>query len=143
MRPGDLGDSPILVDTDVFSFVVWNRGPAAFYEPFLVNRIWVLSFATVAELRYGAHKARWGETKRADLERRIQLCVVVPGDNQVVDHWVDLTLNYKDQIGVNDLWVAACALSQSPALAIATNDGTLERIGTELGLTVVRQRNAT
>lgn len=60
MTPADLGDSPILLDTDVFSFVVWSRGPAAMYEPFVVNRLWVLSFATVAELRYGAIKAGWG-----------------------------------------------------------------------------------
>ncbi len=139
MTPEDLGDSPILVDTDVFSFVVWGREPASWYEPYLANRLWVLSFATVAELRYGAHKAGWGERRRTELERRIKLCVSLTGNDVVATRWADLAVRFKDQIGANDLWIAACSLSQDPAIPIATHDSAFERIGHEFGVLVVRR----
>lgn len=142
MSPEDLGDSAILVDTDVFSFVVWNRGPAALYEPFLAGRLWVLSFATVAELRHGARKAGWGAPRLAELERRIKLCVVLPGNDVVVGRWVDLAMRFKDQIGVNDLWIAACALSQDPVLPIASHDAAFERIGSEFEVPIVHHNAA-
>ena len=81
MTPADLGDSPILLDTDVFSFVVWSRGPAAVYE---------------------------------------------------------LNAKFKDQVGMNDLWIAACALSQNPVLPVASHDHAFEMIAAEFNLPVVR-----
>ena len=137
MSPEELGDSAILVDTDVFSFVVWKRGPAALYEPYLADRLWVLSFATVAELRHGARKADWGERRFAELERRIKLCVVLSGSDAVVSRWVDLAMRFKDQIGVNDLWIAACAVSQEPVLPIASHDAAFGRIGAEFNIPIV------
>jgi tRNA(fMet)-specific endonuclease VapC len=138
VTPADLGDSPILLDTDVFSFVVWSRGPAAMYEPFVVNRLWVLSFATVAELRYGAIKAGWGPTRLRELDRRIRLCVVVPGTDVVATRWAELNAKFKDQVGMNDLWIAACALSQNPVLPVASHDHAFEMIAAEFDLPVVR-----
>lgn len=142
MTPDDLGDTPVVVDTDVFSQVVWQRGPFDFYEPFLVDRLWVLSFVTVGELRYGARKAGWGEKRSRELERRIRLCVVMPGSDVVATKWAELNTKFRDQIGSNDLWIAACALSQDPLLPIVSHDHAFERIGTEFGITVVRQDGA-
>lgn len=138
MTPADLGSAPALVDTDVFSHVVWQHGPFSFYEPFLLDRLWVLSFATIAELRYGAERAGWGERRKHELERRIRLCVVVPGTDIVAMRWAALSLRFRDQIGVNDLWIAATALSQDPVLPIISHDRAFERIGAEFGITVVR-----
>lgn len=138
MTPDDLGDSPILVDTNVFSFVVWQRGPTSFYEPFLADRLWALSFATIAELRYGAHKAGWQAKRLTELERRIRLCVALPGSDGVAQRWAELSLRFKDQISENDLWIAACALSLDPVLPIASHDKAFSTIGEAFGVTVVR-----
>ena len=139
MSPDDLGNSPIVVDTNVFSFVVWQRGPAEYYEPFLANRLWVLSFATIAELRYGARRAGWLGKRLDELERRIHLCVAIPGSDIVAQRWADLSLRFKDQISENDLWIAACALSQDPTLPIVSHDKAFSTIGEEFGISVVRQ----
>ena len=57
----------------------------------------------------------------------------------VSSKWAELNLKFKDQIGVNDLWIAACAMSQQPALPVASHDRGITRIGSQLGITVVRQ----
>jgi len=139
VSPDDLGDSPVVIDTDVFSLVVSQHGPYRWYEPYLSGRLWVLSFATVAELRYGAGKAGWGAKRREELERRIGLCVVLPGNNAVARNWAELNQRFASQIGINDLWIAATALAQSPTLPLLTNDQTLDAVGSSFGLTVVRK----
>ena len=140
MSPEDLGGSEILLDTGVFSTAISNRPPYDFYEPFLANRFWLLSFATVAELRYGALNANWGDAKRQELERRIELCVVLPGNDAVSTAWAMLNRKFKDQIGVNDLWIAATALAHVPTLPIATLDKTLWKVADQSGITVVCQQ---
>lgn len=139
MRPDDLGGSGILLDTGVFSTMMAKRPLYDYFEPFLANRFWLLSFATVAELRYGALNANWGDAKRQELERRIGLCVVLPGNDAVSAAWAMLNRKFKDQIGVNDLWIAATALAHMPTLPIATLDRTLQKVAAQSGLTVVCQ----
>ena len=140
MTPEDLGDGPILLDTNVFSFAYTGRDPASWYGPFLAGRLWLLSFATVGELRHGALKAGWGTGKRTALERRIGLCVVVPGTDTVAASWARLARQYDGQLGRNgnDLWIAACALAQDPIVPIATHDSVLARIGAASGIRIVR-----
>ena len=144
MTPDDLGDSPILADTNVFSFVVWEREPGPWYEPFLADRLWLLSFATVAELRHGALKAGWGAAKQQELERRIRLCVVLPGTDLVATKWADLARRYDGQMGRNgnDLWIAACALAQDPVVPIATHDSAFSGIGSTFGIPIVHRDEA-
>ena len=139
MIPADLGAAPLLVDTDVFSYVVWHREPFSWYKPFLVNRLWILSFATVGELRHGAMRAKWGTAKLTTLQNRIDLCVVASATDAMTHHWAKLSTRFHDQIGINDLWIAATALAQDPPLAIVSNDKAFERIGNDFGLTVVRK----
>lgn len=139
MTPQDLGDSPVIIDTDVFSFVVWKKDPYQWYEPFLEDRPWVLSFATVAELRHGALKADWGQKRTNELERRVRLCTIIPGADIVATKWSELYGKFAKQVSDNDMWIAASALSQNPTLPLITNDAGLDRVATEFGLTVVRK----
>ena len=39
---------------------------------------------------------------------------------------------------MNDLWIAACALSQNPVLPVASHDHAFEMIAAEFNLPVVR-----
>lgn len=139
MKPDDLGDSPILLDTGVFSFAFTGRAPHEWYEPFLRERLWVLSFATVGELRFGAIHAGWARKKRQALEDRIGLCVVLPGNDAVSEAWAQLNRQFRDQISQNDLWIVATALSQDPPLPIATHDATMDDVAVASGIMTVRE----
>lgn len=70
MSPGSR--SPVLVDTGVFGARLTSRGKAlaSLYRPLLEGRAALISFVTVAELRFGARLAAWGPGKlmRLDFE---------------------------------------------------------------------------
>ena len=68
MTPDDVPPGPIVVDTDVVSWVAWRRGRYLEFESFLTNRVVALSFATVGELYMGAERAGWGTERRAALD---------------------------------------------------------------------------
>lgn len=110
---------PVVVDTGVFGaeLASRNRSLAATYRPLLAGRPAVISFVTIAELRYGAKLANWGpeRLKRLDLEvHRAQ--AVWPGP-ALVDTYVAMRtwctrtghgLAGKDHEA--DRWIAATAL---------------------------------
>lgn len=59
----------IVVDTDAFS-VIYRKGQAfAAYSACLSGNIPVLSFATVAEVRFGAAKKGWGQDRSVRWKR--------------------------------------------------------------------------
>jgi hypothetical protein len=71
----------VVVDTDVYSArFVPNSQLALRYEPLLVGRPEVLSFQTVAEVRYGALLRGWGEARLRRLDVAISRAEVVPAD---------------------------------------------------------------
>jgi predicted nucleic acid-binding protein len=126
------------VDTGVFSWVTWDRGRAAEFTALMLNHVLVLSFPTVGELRYGAIKARWGETKMQILEQRIATYLVITATDSVTRRWAELNCEFKDQIGENDLWIAACALGQPEPLPIITTDlGHFQRIAGKFPVALV------
>ena len=76
------------------------------------GQVAALSFQSVAELRYGAIKAQWGEQRREELERRIRRFVVLSIDDLTVRAWAELRAaaeakGMPKQVG--DLWIAATA----------------------------------
>jgi len=125
MSSEDVPPGPILVDTDVFSAILWNKDGREVFEALLHGRVLCLSFATVGELRAGALKAKapWGPDRTAKLEGFISLFVVLPSTDLVVHRWAALYARFRDQLkggGVNDMWTAACSLAQEQPLPIAT-----------------------
>lgn len=110
---------PVVVDTGVFSAELLRRGAplAASYWPLLEGRPFIVSFVTVAEVRFGAQLAGWGSTRLQRLEQRLARARIVwPGPELVAVH-VDLrtacvrsghALGQKEHDA--DRWVAATAL---------------------------------
>ncbi len=72
MRPEEVPPGPLLVDTDVFSWITWRRGRFAEFDVLVEGHLLALSFATVAELRAGALSASWGKRRRRALEREVE-----------------------------------------------------------------------
>jgi predicted nucleic acid-binding protein len=110
MTPG----SPVLLDTVAVSNLI--RGSAA-DEPlqvFVAGRDLLVSFVTVGELLFGAHKAKWGFDRVAALEVRLATLGVVPGTIGVARTYARLRTEFGTSKGANDLWIAACAAAAKP-----------------------------
>jgi predicted nucleic acid-binding protein len=75
---------PIVLDTDVFSADLSDTALIALYEPIIVGRPAFVSFQTVAELRYGARRRGWGDTRLRKLDAKIAAVEVVHSGDELV-----------------------------------------------------------
>lgn len=110
---------PVVADTGVFGARLSPRGKslALAYQPLLEGRATVLSFVTVAELRFGARLAGWGPSRFQQLEYELgRVDIVWPGE-ALADVYAELRawcvksghgLGQKDHEA--DRWVAATAM---------------------------------
>lgn len=113
----------VLLDTDAFSFL-HRGGPAA--EPFrsaVEHHVPLLSFVTVGELLRGALQRGWGESKRTQLQVRIDAMTVVPYDEVVVSAYAEVTAwavanghPLGQAVHSNDAWIAATAIAHGVPL---------------------------
>lgn len=84
-----------------------------------------ISVVTVAELRAGHLKARWGTRRRLEVERwlrQFEHCVV---DRSIADAWSalkDATRRRGHVCGDNDLWIAATGLARGVPVLTCDRD---------------------
>lgn len=125
--PGSSG--PVVVDTGVFGAdLVPGSELSDLYEPILRGRPVLISFQTVAELRYGARRRRWGALRLRQLEARIsQAEIVYPGPD-LVDAHVRLRVAcaqaghaLADRAHDADRWIASTAMRLG--IPLVTHDG--------------------
>jgi hypothetical protein len=64
---------PVVIDTGVFGarLTIRTRSLATLYEPLIEGRPALISFVTVAELRFGARLAAWGPERLQSLARQL------------------------------------------------------------------------
>ena len=108
----------VLLDTNVFSSRLAPRSPLpALYNRHVVGRRIAVAAQTVAEVRYGALAASWGERRTAQIERLVHRSLVLPSDDETVwafarvraaARYVGHPLHQKEHVG--DLWIAATAI---------------------------------
>jgi len=109
----------LVVDTGVFSAALSHRRRPRF-EPYvarLVGHQLNLAVQTVAELRFGALKAGWGDARRGRLEAAISTATIIPVTDALLTAVAELRLDCQ-QIGHplaadahhEDLWIAATAV---------------------------------
>jgi predicted nucleic acid-binding protein len=121
---------PVVVDTTVFGLeLVPTRADLALeYEPLLLGRFTHISFITVAELRFGARWARWGQARLQKLGSRLASAEVVWPGPELISIYVELRrqcataghgLAQKEHEA--DRWIAASALWLG--LALVAHDG--------------------
>jgi len=106
----------VLVDTDVFSFLMKRHTLAAQYEKHTKGKKLALSFVTVGELLTWSKHRNWGLAKIAEMERSIALTGVIPYDMALCQTYAELNaklLKAGRPIGDNDLWIAATAIRHS------------------------------
>ncbi len=118
----------LVVDTGVFSASLSSRRQpttSPYLENLSGNQLFLAS-VTVAELRFGALVAGWGDARRQRLEQRIESTTVIPVTNALLNEVAEFRFACRqaghplaDRIHANDLWVAASALHIGAALVTA------------------------
>ena len=79
--------TPVVIDTDVVSFLFKNDSRAQSYLPHLQDRQWLISFMTEAELEQWALLSNW-QTKRISwLRIFLARFAVIPSSQDLVRKW--------------------------------------------------------
>ena len=110
---------PVVLDTDVVSFIAKGDTRAALYAPWLVDKRLCVCFQTVAELRLWAISRRWGPKRIADLDSLLGRFVVLPYDSSMSQRWAEVTAHRKalgQSIQCGDAWIAAAAIRHDATL---------------------------
>lgn len=107
--------SAVLLDTDVFSYVLKKHPLARLYDKHLDGQQQALCFAVVAELLQGAKILHWGPPRIAQLEEQLHTVTIIPYDIGVCRAWAGLwdaknPDGSSRSFGNNDRWIAACAI---------------------------------
>lgn len=103
----------VFLDTNIVSYLFNRDTRAILYRPYLVNNTTYLSFMTVAEMHFGADRARWGDSRRHRLSVFLRGYPVVQSTPEICVLWGQITAACEHQgrrIVAADAWIAACAL---------------------------------
>lgn len=130
MKASEVPSGPLLIDTDVFSYLLARDGKGAPFRPLITGHALALAFATVGELRAGAIRNRWGAQSRTHLETAMRQCVVLVADDAITQQYAELHAH--PQVGGqlrgaparhhNDMWIASCSLARPEHPPVVTNN---------------------
>ena len=104
---------PLVIDTDVLSFIFRSDTRAALYAPHLFGHVLTISFQTRAEMLRGAISANWGERRRQQLRQWLRKFAVVHSSDELCERWAEALASARRSgrpIAAADAWVAATAL---------------------------------
>ena len=104
---------PVLIDTDVLSYLHNEHSFAAAYRAILAGRQGFVALQSVAEMRFGAILNGWGEKRRNALEDFLSAYTVISPDDLTALHWAQLRAQVSRagrHTAPSDAWIAATAL---------------------------------
>ena len=113
-----MATGPVVVDTGVFGADLspTSKPHAHLYADVLAGRNILISFITVAELRYGALRAGWGAKRRNELEETIDAAKIVWPGHGLASEYAALRAEcvaaghgLAEKSNEADRWVAATA----------------------------------
>ena len=126
----------LLVDTDVLSYIAWKRPQAQSFLPLVEGKLLAISFVTVGEMYFGAAKRGWGELRTSKMEKILRRYTTIPGTYNVAQRYGQVKRAFRDQVGENDMWIAATALAHR--MPVVTNNlKHFEPMGERLGFGLV------
>src|SRR5712691_9684663 len=82
--------TPVVLDTDVVSFLFKNDSRAHSYLPHLRDRQWLISFMTEAELEQWALLSNWQPKRIEWLRSFLGRFVIVPSSRDLVLKWAEV-----------------------------------------------------
>jgi tRNA(fMet)-specific endonuclease VapC len=112
--------SPIVVDTDIASYIFNWHSSAQRHVDSLRGSELILSFMSIAEMRMGAIAAGWGLRRRNLLEQFMRGFGVVYADDASCSCWATLRSRARATgraLSPQDAWIAATALGLDAPLA--------------------------
>jgi tRNA(fMet)-specific endonuclease VapC len=127
--------SGVLVDTDVFSYILKGDLRAQLYRGHVHNKSVHLSFMTVAELYRWTLARDWGPERIESLGFSIAACTVLTEDTETRWNWARIMAAKGRPRSSSDAWVAAIALRYD--LPLITHNAA-DFIGID-GLTVISE----
>ena len=81
--------SAIVIDTDVISYIFKGDTRSASYYPHLSDKLALISFMTLAELRQWALLKNWGDPRRQQLEAFLHDYIVIHSNHQLCSKWAE------------------------------------------------------
>lgn len=130
---GSTGSEPVVIDTMIVGALLARQLLAQRYDVHVQGRPLVISFVTVAELRYGALKANWGEARKASLEDRLSSMTIVASNSDLADTYAELRFacqkaghGLADKVHEADRWIAATAMRFG--LALVSDDSIFDNV---------------
>lgn len=120
----------VLVDTDVFSFILKGDSRATAYLALLQGNRLALSFMSVAELYQWAAIRNWGSQRVEQLEQTFANYLIIPVDIHLCRVWGNLRADRQKAgrtIASQDAWIAATALHYKLPL-VTHNAGDFQEI---------------
>jgi predicted nucleic acid-binding protein len=123
VNPPEVPDGPLLVDADVFSYWYRQKGAWKEFSDLADGHPLAMSFACVGEILAPTYGSGFSKEVAQRIQTRLANFVVIPYDYDVVERWAAMANRLREQLkgkGVNDLWTAACAISQK--LPLLTNN---------------------
>jgi predicted nucleic acid-binding protein len=118
--------TPVVVDTDVVSFLFKAHAVAPAYQAILAGRSLAISLTTLAEIEYGMEAKNWGSNRR-DLMRRFlgRFTLLLP-DGETAGVWARIKSGCEKKgrpITFADAWIAAAAVQLNvPLVTHNAND---------------------
>lgn len=104
----------LLVDTNIISYIFNGHSLAGSYEKHLRGQTILVAAQTVAEMRFGAYRAKWGERRRKSLEETLADYTVAYPNDAICTFWArSLYSGYElgRPLDESDAWIAATALA--------------------------------
>lgn len=111
--------TPVVLDTDVVSFLFKNDTRAQRYIPHLRDRQWLVSFMTEAELEQCALLSSWKSKRTEWLRVFLARFVIVPSSHDLVLRWAEVMVaagRAGRRTETADAWIAATASLYNAAL---------------------------
>jgi predicted nucleic acid-binding protein len=102
--------TPVVLDTDVVSFLFKGDSRAQYYVPHLRDRQWLISFMSEAELEQWALLSSWNAKRIEWLRVFLRRFVVVPSSRDLVLKWAEVMVTARRngrRLETADAWIAA------------------------------------
>lgn len=118
--------TPVVVDTDVASFLFKNDSRAPAYLSHLHNHQWLISFMTEAELEQWALLSNWQPRRIEWLQIFMKRFIIVPSSRDLVLEWARVMVTARKtgrRLETADAWMAATAtLYDAPLITHNASD---------------------